>query len=284
MARFQYTVTLAPVPRRWFESCVVALHDLAESLEAEGERLALPDGRHVPDVFLAEGGHLRQGARYHPEKDDGGGPDSDRTLTVLAWDRRRETAVEVVTLDDDPDGLGHMACAFRLTSAERPREVRVSAKLRAGGGKGTKYAEGGARVHVDLDKWWRTAAGEGRPASTPVTGRLDHALARARATAVARPAGDGRWRVTVRVRVKGRSFMRPLLPIAMVAFGRRARAAFAEALDRAARQWNDRVPELVRTDPRELPREIIASLFADDVAEPGSTRDPGMVPGDPGVR
>ncbi|MFJ7768620.1 hypothetical protein ACIQ1J_09470 [Streptomyces sp. NPDC097107] len=44
MARFEHTVTLAPVSRRWFESCVTTLHDLAEGLDAEGACLRLPDG------------------------------------------------------------------------------------------------------------------------------------------------------------------------------------------------------------------------------------------------
>ncbi|WP_234441574.1 hypothetical protein [Streptomyces sp. WM6386] len=138
MARFQHTVTLAPVPRRWFDSCVITLHDLAESIEAEGARLRLPDGRRMPELLLAQGAHLRPGARYHPENDDGSGPDVDQTLTILAWDRKRETALELVTLDDDPGGPGHMACTLRLTSAERPREARLSVKVQAGGGAWTK--------------------------------------------------------------------------------------------------------------------------------------------------
>ncbi|WP_405954893.1 hypothetical protein [Streptomyces phaeochromogenes] len=264
MARFQHTVTLAPVPRRWFESCVVALHDLAEGIEAEGARLRLPDGRRLPELLLAQGAHLRPGARYHPENDDGSGPDIDQTLTILAWDRKRETALELVTLDDDPGGPGHMACTLRLTSAERPREARFAVKVQAGGGSWTKYAGGSGRLHLDLGKWWSQAAGRGRQRATPLTGRLDHALARATVTAVARPAGDGRWRVTVTVRVRGRSFARPLFPLAMTFMGRRARGTFSTALDDAAKQWNDQVPELLRKDMEQLPQELVESLFATD--------------------
>ncbi|XKK61710.1 hypothetical protein HFP71_01930 [Streptomyces sp. ARC32] len=56
MARFQHTVILAPVPRRWFESCVATLHDLAEDTDAEGACLRLPDGRPLPGLVLARGG------------------------------------------------------------------------------------------------------------------------------------------------------------------------------------------------------------------------------------
>lgn len=53
-----------PVPRRWFEQAVVTPYDLvAESRAgADDGRLFLADGRRVPDVRLAEGGHLRAGA------------------------------------------------------------------------------------------------------------------------------------------------------------------------------------------------------------------------------
>lgn len=264
MARIQHTVTLTPVPRRWFESCVVTLHDFAESLEAEGARLRLPDGRRLPELLLAGGTHLRPGARYHPENDDGSGPDIDRTLTILAWDRKRETALELVTLDDDPGGPAHLACTLRLTSAERPREARLSVKVQAGGGSWTKYAGGSGRLHLDLGRWWPSAGGRGRATAIPLTGRLDHALARATVTAVPRPAGDGRWRVTIKVRVRGRSFVRPLLPLAMTVMGRRARGAFSKALDDAAKQWNDQVPELVRKDMDQLLLELVESLFTTD--------------------
>ncbi|MGP4052705.1 hypothetical protein [Streptomyces sp. 2A115] len=264
MARFQHTVTLAPVPRRWFESCVVTLHDLAESIEADGARLRLPDGRRLPELLLTEGSHLRPGARYHPENDDGSGPDIDQTLTILAWDRKRETALELVTLDDELDGPGHMACTLRLTSAERPSDAKLSVKLETGGGRWTKYAEGSGRLHLDLGKWWASAAGSGRRTTAPVTAKLDHALARATVAAVPRPAGDGCWRVTVTMRVTGRSFVRLLLPLAMTVMGRRARGAFAKALDDAAKQWNDQVPELVRKDMEQLPLELVESLFGID--------------------
>ncbi|MDG9723155.1 hypothetical protein [Streptomyces sp. DH41] len=144
MARFQHTVTLVPVPRRWFESCVTTLHDLAESLDADGARLGLPDGRPLPGLVLAEGSHLRPGARYRPVREE--------------------------------DGL--------------------------------------------------------------------------------------HWRVTVKARVEGRSFARPLLPVVTAVMGRRARRAFAESLDGAARQWNARLPELVRKQGEEPRAELTDALLA----------------------
>ncbi|NGO43490.1 hypothetical protein [Streptomyces ureilyticus] len=263
MARFQHTVTLTPVPRRWFESCVVMLHDLAESLEEDGARLRLPDGRHLPELFLDKGRHLQRGARYHPESDEEG-PDLDAALTVLAWDRRRETALEMVALDDNPHKPTHMVCTLRLTSVERPREAELSGKAQASGGRWTRYTSGSGRLHLDLGAWWPSAAGRGRRTGPPVTGTLDHPLTRATATVVPRPAQDGRWRVTVKVRVTGRSFARLLLPVAMAVFRRRARAAFAEALDEAAEEWNRQVPELVSKDPEQLRLELVESLFKTD--------------------
>jgi len=260
MTRFQHTVAVAPVPRRWFELCAVMLHDLAESLETQGARLRLPDGRLLPDLLLAEGRHLQPGARYCPESDEDGEPDIDQALTVLFWDRQRETALELLTLDDDADRPGRMACTLRLTSAERPRKASLSAKFQTGGGRWTKYASGSGRLHLDLGKWWSSVERHGRPSATPLTGTLDHALAHATVTVVPRPAGDGRWRVTVKVRVKGRSFARVLLPIAMAVTGLRVRKAFAEALDDAAKQWNAQVPGLVRKDMEQLRSELVARV------------------------
>lgn len=208
MTRFQHTVTVAAVPRRWFESSVLMLHDLADSVEAEGTRLRLPDGRRLPEVLLVEGGHLHPDARYHPQNGDSSGPDLDATVTILAWNRKRRTAVELVVLDDDPDGPGHMACTLWLASGERPREASLSVKLRAGDGTWTRYAAGGGRLHLDLGKWWSSTADRGRLAATPLTGRLDHTFARSSLTVVPRPVDDGRWRVTVTVRVKG-ALIRP---------------------------------------------------------------------------
>ncbi|MFH9730115.1 hypothetical protein [Streptomyces sp. NPDC017260] len=262
MARFQHTVTLAPVPRRWFESCVSTLHDLAESLDADGTRLRLPDGRLLPGLVLSEGSHLRPGTRYRPVREQDGQPDADQTVTVLAWDRHRETALEVVSLDGDPAHRAQSACVLRLVSAARPREARLSATLRASGDKRAKYLGGTVRLRLDLGRWWPSAAGSGRRSvPAPLSGDLAHALARATVTVVPRPAPDGHWRVTVKARVRGRSFARPLLPVVTAVMGRRARRAFAEALDGAARQWNARLPELVLKQGEELRAELAEALL-----------------------
>ncbi|WP_261401008.1 hypothetical protein [Streptomyces salinarius] len=266
MARFQHTVTLAPMPRRWFESCVATLHDLAEDTDAEdtsaeGARLRLPDGRPLPGLVLAQGRHLRPGARYRPVNAENGEPDADQCVTVLAWDRRRETALEVVTVDGAPDHPARLDCALRLTSAERPREAALSAVLTPTGGKWEKYLGGTGRVHLDLGRWWQ-ATGDGRhPSRAPLSGTLTHALARVGVTVVPRPGPDGRWLVTVKMRVRGRSFARPLLPLAAALLGRRARRACAESLDRAATAWNAQVPALVRKDRERLRAELTDALL-----------------------
>ncbi|WP_121745361.1 hypothetical protein [Streptomyces sp. E2N166] len=263
MARFEHTVTLAPVSRRWFESCVTALHDLAEGLDVEGACLRLPDGRPLPGLLLSEGRHLRPGARYRPVNEEDGRPDAGQAVTVLAWDRHRETALEAVTLDDDPSHPARLTCVLRLVSAARPRAAWFSATLRSDGDTRAKYLGGTVRLHLDLGGWWPSAAGRGRrPLAVPLSGTLTHALARATVTVVPRPAPDGQWRVTVKARVKGRSFARPLLPVAMAVMGRRAHQTFAEALDDVAREWNGRLPALVRKEGEELRAELAGVLLA----------------------
>ncbi|MET9824480.1 hypothetical protein ABZ038_23240 [Streptomyces sp. NPDC006349] len=265
MARFRHTVTLAPVPRRWFESCVAALYDLADGTDVEEARLLLPDGRPLPGLVLAEGRHLRPGARYRPVNGRRGHeePDPDQCLTVLTWDRRGETALEVATLDDAPDRPLRLVCALGLTSAARPREAWLRATLRSGGGKRAKYLEGFGRLRLDLGRWWPQAAGHARrPSRAPLNGTLTHALARVTVTVVPHPAPDGGWRVTVRARVSGRSFARPLVPVATAVLGRRARRAFAEALDRAAASWNAQVPALAGTDAERWCAELTDALLS----------------------
>ncbi|WP_241965661.1 hypothetical protein [Streptomyces sp. MH60] len=260
MARFQHTVTLVPVPRRWLEACVAALYDLAQDTAVEGGRLRLPDGRPLPGLVLTRGRHLGPGAQYRPVHEEVGRPDADQCLTVLSWDRRRETALEVVTLDDAPARPARLVCALGLTSAERPRQAWLSATLRSGGER-AKYLGGTGRLRLDLGRWWQATSHGRHPSRAPLSGALTHALARVSVTAVPCLAPDGRWRVTVRARVRGRSVARPLLPLATAVLGRRARRACAEALERAAAAWNAQVPELVRKDGERLGAELADALL-----------------------
>ncbi|MER7962469.1 hypothetical protein [Streptomyces ardesiacus] len=261
MARFEHTVTLAPVPRRWLESCVAMLHDLAQDTEAEAGRLLLPDGRPLPGLVLEQGRHLRPGARYRSVPAEDGEPEADQCVTVLAWDRRRKTALEIVTVEDDRGHPVRIDCALGLTSAERPREASLSATLSTSGRKRAKYLGGTGRVDLDLAGWWQASGTGRRPSRAPLRGTLTHALARVTVTVVPRPAPDGRWRVTVKARVRGRSFARPLLPLAAAVLGRHARREAAAALDRAAAAWNTHVPALVRKDAGRLRAEVADALL-----------------------
>ncbi|MFJ7768621.1 hypothetical protein ACIQ1J_09475 [Streptomyces sp. NPDC097107] len=195
--------------------------------------------------------------------EEDGRPDAGQAVAVLAWDRHRETALEAVTLDEDPAHGAQSTCVLRLVSAARPREAWLSATLRTSGDKRARYLGGTVRLHLDLGGWWPAAAGTGRrPLAAPLGGTLTHVLARATVTVVPRPAPDGHWRVTVKARVKGRSFARPLLPVAMAVMGRRVRRVFAEALDDAAREWNGRLPVLVRKEGEALRAELAEALLA----------------------
>ncbi|MEU1047498.1 hypothetical protein ABZ400_20340 [Streptomyces sp. NPDC005897] len=115
------------------------------------------------------------------------------------------------------------------------------------------------------------------PVPRPLSGALTHALARVSVTAVPRLAPDGRRRVTVRARVRGRSVARPLLPLATAVPGRRARRACA-ALERAAAAWNAQVPELVRKDGERLGAELADALLVRESAT-GPAHAPRRVEG-----
>lgn len=253
MARFQHTVTLLPVPRRWFESFVVVIHELAESLDDDGQRLRLPDGRYLPGLRLVGGKHLKPGARYDLEDGNADETHGRATFTILAWDRHRRTSVDITVRGNDPAGSEPpLSCRLDLKTAERPQQVKLSVRLKAGAGAWSKYAEGHAELHLDLGRLWSSVTGTAPFKGPALSGTVKQTLVRARVTTITRSTHDRFWRVTVRARVKGRSIGRLLLPVVMTVAGRRARTSFVRALDDAARKWNGRIPELVRSDPSRL--------------------------------
>ncbi|MGW4544863.1 hypothetical protein ACWEN4_00575 [Streptomyces violaceorubidus] len=151
----------------------------------------------------------------------------------VSWDRLRETALEVDTLDGDPAPRARPVCALGLTSAERSRTAWLSVTLRSSGGKRAKHLGGTGRLHLDLGRWWQGTGHRRHPSRAPLSGTLTHPLAR-------RPSAP---------------------PLATAVPGRRARRACAEALDRAAAAWNTQVRERGRKDGERPGAELADALL-----------------------
>lgn len=277
MARFRHRVTVIPIPRRWFESSVRTLHALAESLRAGPDgALRLPDGRAVPELRLARGEHLRPGARYEAreeareqaQEEDG----SPLALLVEEW---RSDLATAVRLDlRSPDGAAATATA-RLASARSPGTVEADGRLTAPG-RESSLRRGSGELRADLAAWWRAAdrrRGTGRGGPAPLTGTLDHRLARARFQITPRRAPSGRWELTCTVTVRGRSWARPLVALGLLVARVRVRRELASALERAAADWNSAVPGLLRKDAAQLRAELTELLLRDPPSKDGAPED-----------
>ncbi|WP_405799699.1 hypothetical protein [Streptomyces sp. NBC_01506] len=279
MVHLQYTVTVESVPRRWFEQAVVTLYDLVAETRADGGRLFLADGRQVPDIRLAQGGHLRAGAVYEV--------DGNARIHVKEWDRRAAVRVaQSVT-----DGAVTAEIEAELRDVERPRaaELRGSVRpSRTDGTDGTRdrwaaLMRATGTSHLRLDDWWDAAAkawpspesgkkppvrqppspAPSTPTSTsaPLEARLDHLLGRATVRATPGQLPDGRWAIRVSLTARGRSLLRPLTAVALRVVSRALNRNFARSLDTMAARWNGVVPDLVSQDMPHLRARILTTAL-----------------------
>lgn len=235
MARFRYAVVLEPVPRDWFDAHVGLGHDILT------EHLG---GAHLP---LAGGEHLSHGAWYSSQ-------DESVKVTVDAWDRQGETACGLHL--DDEDTLTIMR--LRLVSASAPRAAEFELDTRTDIPRVSWMTAVTGHARVDLEQWWATAARNG--GAPAVKGWVEQAMVRIAFAITPAPARDGRWRVTVRARVRGRGLLAPLTAVALLVFRFKGRRAVREAMDEFAARWNREVPELLATSPEELRQRILAEL------------------------
>jgi len=245
MARFSHVITLESVPRRWFDQCVVTLHQTVESLRPEGDGLITDDGRTVSAVRLAEGRHATPGARYALVGDGSG------DVVVTAWNPRTETAVQV-EIDDE------MHIAFDGT-------LRPS-RLNAGGVLALKQYQRLSGLSwngaAELDRWW--AGGRG---AAPITASAKHMFAVARVMISQRPAADGRWAIQVVVKLRGRSVFWPFVALGMLFTKGKMQKSFAEALSAFAAEWNEEIPPLLRKSSDELRAMLIDAIVDESCSE-----------------
>ncbi|WP_149546907.1 hypothetical protein [Streptomyces marokkonensis] len=255
MVALRHTVVLAPVPRPWLADAVAVLLDLAESTRAEAGRLVLRDGRTVPDVRLAEGRHLRPGAVYESTGDGDVEAGEPVRITVGEWNRRR--ALRLALAVSAPDAGA--AVRGTLHRPDRPRLVEIGGRARVENvWSPLSRVSGGARLRCD--DWW-AAADTGRSARTaPLRARAECGAARAELRVVPAPGRlDGRWDVTVTVRLRGRRLYRPVAAVALRLARSRLQRSLAGALDELAARWNTELPRLVAMGPDALREAVLTT-------------------------
>ncbi|TDC26755.1 hypothetical protein E1265_03530 [Streptomyces sp. 8K308] len=272
MARLRHTLALTSVDRGRVESLIAVVHEALESLHAEDGTLVAEDGRTVRVARLVAGEHLSPGARYRGTGADarqpveaGGYRWSDGELTILGWDRARETALrhdlgreEQELADGGRTSAARVVTELRLASADRPQRVRltVAGALTRADGRPRRWRTFTVRGELDLGRWWEAAGGApGRP---PLSIGIRYALLRADLQAVPRPTADGAWRLEVLTMARGRGLARPVVAVPLLATRRLLHRGLGQALERLAEDWRTRVvPELAR-DPEEFRRRLLA--------------------------
>ncbi|WP_326598678.1 hypothetical protein [Streptomyces sp. NBC_01803] len=275
MARLRHTIVLEPIGRRRVDSAVGVVHDIAESVRADGDgTLIAGDGRPVVEVTLTDGEHLRPGARY-------GFTASGTYLAaaeLLTWDRRRETGVRFditeppYTVPEGGETSGAVVSSVvRLRSAERPEhvELTVDGALTRPDGRRRRLRWFTLHGGLDLARWWDAVGGKpggAAPGAPPLTLDIRHPILRAGVTAVPRvDAADGTWRLDVVITLRGRGLARPVAAVPLLVTRRVLYRAIGQALDRLADDWRAvLLPEIDR-EPAEFRRRLLDELCTGSV-------------------
>ncbi|TDC65855.1 hypothetical protein [Streptomyces hainanensis] len=264
MARLRHTLALASVDRGRVESFIAVVHEVLESLHAEDGTLVAEDGRAVRGARLLAGEHLEPGARYRGTAgadgilpSEGGTPRwSDGELTVLGWDRAKETALRFDLGREEQElssgaksSAARVVTEVRLASSDRPQRagLSVAGALTRADGRPRRWRSFTVKGRLDLGRWWEAAGGApGRP---PLSLGIRYALLRADLQAVPRPTADGTWRLEVLTVLRGRGLARPVVAVPLLATRRLLQRSLAQALDRLAEDWRTRVASELARDP-----------------------------------
>ncbi|MFF8438976.1 hypothetical protein [Streptomyces bacillaris] len=280
MARFEHTVTVAALDRGWFEETAGHVVDLFEASREQGGAILLPDGRPVHGLRLLKGRHLQPGAEYGEipgEKDEGrGGPEpaveaaappekapsepAVEAAVLREWRPSRVIAVESHAVDE---GMS-MRVGVRLREPRAPKSLELS--LDGHNPEGGSLYRFSGRAKADLHAWWAALdlpAAAPPPARAPVVGKAVHRLGKARLTVTPHAAGDGSWRVSVVLSVRGRWLLRPVAAVGLFFARKPVERGFREAVDSSVEEWAEMLAELPR-----LRGEALRAEIADALTEP----------------
>lgn len=277
MARFEHTVTVDALDRGWFEETAGHVVDLFEASREQDGAILLPDGRPVHGLRLLKGRHLQPGAEYGeapgktpgeketaaesavpPEK----APSEPAVESAVLREWRPSRVIEVESHAVD-EGMS-MRVGVRLREPRAPKSLELS--LDGHNPEGGSLYRFSGRAKADLHAWW--AALEQPltappPARAPVVGKAVHRLGKARLTVTPRAAGDGSWRVSVVLSLRGRWLLRPVAAVGLFFARKPVERGFREAVDSSVAEWAEMLAELPR-----LRGEALHAEIADALAEP----------------
>ncbi|WP_430478428.1 hypothetical protein ACQZM9_12235 [Streptomyces sp. P11-1] len=277
MARFEHTVTVAALDRGWFEETAGHVVDLFEASREQDGAILLPDGRPVHGLRLLKGRHLQPGAEYGevpgkipgeketaaesaalPEK----APSEPAVESAVLREWRPSRVIEVESHAVD-EGMS-MRVGVRLREPRAPRSLEVS--LDGHNPEGGSLYRFSGRARADLHAWWAALdlpPAAPPPARAPVVGKAVHRLGKARLTVTPRAAGDGSWRVSVVLSVRGRWLLRPVAAVGLFFARKPVERGFREAVDSSVEEWAEMLAELPR-----LRGEALRAEIADALTEP----------------
>ncbi|SCE09582.1 hypothetical protein [Streptomyces sp. DvalAA-19] len=277
MARFEHTVTVDALDRGWFEETAGHVVDLFEASREQDGAILLPDGRPVHGLRLLKGRHLQPGAEYGeapgktpgeketaaesaapPEK----APSEPAVESAVLREWRSSRVIEVESHAVD-EGMS-MRVGVRLREPRAPKSLELS--LDGHNPEGGSLYRFSGRAKADLHAWW--AALEQPltappPARAPVVGKAVHRLGKARLTVTPRAAGDGSWRVSVVLSLRGRWLLRPVAAVGLFFARKPVERGFREAVDSSVAEWAEMLAELPR-----LRGEALRAEIADALTEP----------------
>ncbi|MBT3076054.1 MULTISPECIES: hypothetical protein [Streptomyces] len=277
MARFEHTVTVDALDRGWFEETAGHVVDLFEASREQDGAILLPDGRPVHGLRLLKGRHLQPGAEYGeapgktpgeketaaesaapPEK----APSEPAVESAVLREWRPSRVIEVESHAVD-EGMS-MRVGVRLREPRAPKSLELS--LDGHNPEGGSLYRFSGRAKADLHAWW--AALEQPltappPARAPVVGKAVHRLGKARLTVTPRAAGDGSWRVSVVLSLRGRWLLRPVAAVGLFFARKPVERGFREAVDSSVAEWAEMLAELPR-----LRGEALRAEIADALTEP----------------
>ncbi|MFJ4824994.1 hypothetical protein ACIP5L_17130 [Streptomyces bacillaris] len=273
MARFEHTVTVAALDRGWFEETAGHVVDLFEASREQDGAILLPDGRPVHGLRLLKGRHLQPGAEYGEipgEKETAPEPaallekapsePAMEAAVLREWRPSRVIAVESHAVDE---GMS-MRVGVRLREPRAPKSLEVS--LDGHNPEGGSLYRFSGRAKADLHAWWAALdlpPAAPPPARAPVVGKAVHRLGKARLTVTPRAAGDGSWRVSVVLSVRGRWLLRPVAAVGLFFARKPVERGFREAVDSSVEEWAEMLAELPR-----LRGEALRAEIADALTEP----------------
>ena len=249
MAVFRVSLLLEPVPQAIFNEIV---HGIYEELEESGFD-------EDEDVHLVSGEHLTAGARYALT--------DDSTLTLRMWQRDGEIAFDV----DSPDSRSAVCIG---NDADGPVAWTGTGSSGRSDRKPLTWES-----TADLVRWWGDSGKK-----PPVVLQLGHRFGIGRLTMNCASV-DGRWKVDVRAKVRGRGLLRPVIGFVMLIGHLWGSRRLREVSARFEAQWNAKAPEILaqlREGPalEQLERLLEARNNPTDAPPTADVRSSGLdIPG-----